>query len=351
MIDTNCVGCGQCAAVCPTGALTVKNEVDKMWNMIFDPSKKTMVQIAPAVRVGIGEEFGIPATQNAIGKIVTALKRMGVDYVFDTSLTADLTIVEESNEFLNKVKTGQKLPLFTSCCPGWIKHIEKTYPEIMPQVSTCGSPMEMFGAILRKQYKDEPFYSVAVMPCSAKKMEAARPELEKDGERLIDLVITSQELIRMIKSAGLDFASLPDTEPDQPLDMYTGGGVIFAVTGGVTEAVVKRLCANGAAEEYEAEVLRKVEDFADEQRSPEDIVLSDEQQNARDDHFHYMLQTASAMPINWLRRSAIRKSSSTSWKSWLVPTAASAAADSRLLQMHARQSASPVSSMQTTRMH
>ena len=249
MIDTNCVGCGQCAAVCPTGALTVKNEVDKMWNMIFDPAKKTMVQIAPAVRVGVGEEFGIPATQNAIGKIVTALKRMGVDYVFDTSLTADLTIVEESNEFLNKVKTGQKLPLFTSCCPGWIKHIEKTYPEIMPQVSTCGSPMEMFGAVLRKQFKDEPFYSVAVMPCSAKKMEAARPELEKDGERLIDLVITSQELVRMIKSAGLDFASLPDTEPDQPLDMYTGGGVIFAVTGGVTEAVIRRVLGTTTDEE------------------------------------------------------------------------------------------------------
>ena len=249
MIDTKCVGCGQCAAVCPTGALTVKNEVDKMWDMIYDQNKKTVVQIAPAVRVGVGEAFGIPATEPTLGKIVTALKRMGVDYVFDTSLTADLTIVEESNEFLAKVKNGEKLPLFTSCCPGWIKHIEMTYPEIMPQVSTCGSPMEMFGAIIRKQFKDEEVYSVAAMPCSAKKMEAKRPELEKDGERLIDLVITSQEIIRMIKQAGIDFASLPDSEPDKPLDMYTGGGVIFGASGGVTEAVIRRVLSLGTAED------------------------------------------------------------------------------------------------------
>ncbi len=241
MLDTKCVGCGQCAAVCPTGALTIKNETDKMWKMIYDPDKKVAVQIAPAVRVGVGEAFGIPANEPVIGKIVTALKRMGVDYVFDTSLTADLTIVEESNEFLRKLKNGEKLPLFTSCCPGWIKHIENTYPDIMPQVSTCGSPMEMFGAVLRQFFKDEQIYSVAVMPCSAKKMEAHRTELEKDGERLIDLVITSQELIRMINAAGINFAALPDTEPDKPWDTYSGGGVIFGATGGVTEAGIRRV--------------------------------------------------------------------------------------------------------------
>lgn len=241
MIDTNCVGCGQCAAVCPTGALTVKNEVDKMWKMIYDTGKKVAVQIAPSVRVGVGEEFGIPASTPVIGKIVTALKRMGVDYVFDTSLSADLTIMEESAEFFEKLKNGDKLPMFTSCCPGWIKHIEKTYPEIMPQVSTCGSPMEMFGALIRQQFKGEPMYSVAIMPCSAKKMEAARPEMVKDGERLTDLVITSQELVRMIKEYGIDFANLPDTAPDDPFAPYTGGGVIFGVSGGVTEAVIRKV--------------------------------------------------------------------------------------------------------------
>lgn len=241
LIDSKCVGCGQCAAVCPTGALTVKNEVGKMWDMIYDPSKKVAVQIAPSVRVGVGEEFGLPATTNAIGRIVTALKMMGADYVYDTSLTADLTIMEESAEFFEKLKHGDKLPMFTSCCPGWIKHIEKTYPQIMPQVSTCGSPMEMFGAIIRQYFKDEPVYSVAIMPCSAKKLEAGRPELAKDGERLIDLVLTSQELVRMIKEAGIDFANLPDTAPDDPFAPYTGGGVIFGATGGVTEAVIRKV--------------------------------------------------------------------------------------------------------------
>lgn len=241
LVDTKCVGCGQCAAVCPTGALTVKNEVTKLWGMIYDKQKKVAVQIAPAVRVGVGEAFGMSPTEPVLGKLVTALKRMGADLVFDTSLSADLTIMEESAEFFDKLATGKKLPMFTSCCPGWIKHIENTYPQIMPQVSTCGSPMEMFGAVLRKYYKDEAFYSVAVMPCSAKKAEAARPELVKNGERLVDLVITSQELIRMIKEAGIDFKNLPDTEPDAPFAPYTGAGVIFGVSGGVTEAVIRRV--------------------------------------------------------------------------------------------------------------
>ena len=241
--DTDCVGCGQCAAVCPTGAITVKNEVSAMWKAIHNSSTKVAVQVAPAVRVGVGEEFGIPATVPVMGKITTALKRMGVDYVFDTSLTADLTIMEESAEFLDKLKSGAKLPMFTSCCPGWIKHVENKHPQLMPQVSTCGSPMEMFGALIRQHFaeEDEEVFSVAAMPCTAKKAEAQRPELVKDGEKLVDLVITTQELVRMIKEAGIDFVNLPDTEPDAPFAPYTGAGVIFGVTGGVTEAVIRHV--------------------------------------------------------------------------------------------------------------
>jgi len=241
LVDTKCVGCGQCAAVCPTGALMIKNDIPDMWKALHDSGKKVAVQIAPAVRVGVGEEFGIPASTPVIGKIVTALKRLGADYVFDTSLTADLTIMEESAEFINKLQTGAKLPMFTSCCPGWIKHVENTYPHIMPQVSTCGSPMEMFGALIRQQYADEDIFSVAIMPCTAKKAEAKRPELVKDGERLVDLVLTSQELAMMIEEAGLNFRKLPDTEPDSPFAPYTGAGVIFGVTGGVTEAVIRHV--------------------------------------------------------------------------------------------------------------
>ena len=249
LADTDCVGCGQCAAVCPTGAIVIKNEVSKLWDAIYDPTKKVAVQVAPAVRVGIGEEFGLPASQPVMGKITTALKMLGADYVFDTSLSADLTIMEESAEFMNKLKTGAKLPMFTSCCPGWIKHVENRHPHLMPQVSTCGSPMEMFGAVLRQYYTDDELYSVAIMPCTAKKAEAARPELIKDGEKLIDLVLTTQELARMIKEAGIDFAQLPDTKPDDPFAEYTGAGVIFGVTGGVTEAVIRHVLGTITSEQ------------------------------------------------------------------------------------------------------
>ena len=244
LAETKCVSCGQCAAACPTGALTVRNEVSKMWKAIQETGTKVAVQVAPAVRVGIGEEFGIPAYVPVMGKIVSALKRLGVDYVFDTSLSADLTIMEESAEFISKLEKGDKLPLFTSCCPAWTKHVEKEHPHLMPQVSTCGSPMEMFGALIRQYYSDEDVFSVAIMPCTAKKAEAQRPELVKDGERLIDLVLTTQELVRMIKEAGIDFANLPDMEPDSPFSSYTGAGVIFGVTGGVTEAVIRRVLAD-----------------------------------------------------------------------------------------------------------
>ena len=250
--DTDCVGCGQCAAVCPTGALTVKNETREMWKMLQDPDRKVVVQYAPSVRVGLAEQFGMPADEPTTGKLVTALRRLGADVVYDTNLTADLTIMEESAEFIEKLKSGAKLPMFTSCCPGWIQHVENAHPHLMPQVSTCGSPMEMMGALIRRQFKDENVYSVAIMPCTAKKFEAARPELEKDGDRLIDLVLTTQELGKLIKEAGIDFKSLPDSEPDNPLAAYTGAGVIFGVSGGVTEAVIRRVLDDASPDTLKA---------------------------------------------------------------------------------------------------
>ncbi len=246
--NSQCVGCGQCAAVCPTGALTIKNQTAQMWDMIADPNRKVVVQYAPSVRVGLAEQFGMDPAEPCTGKLVTALRRLGVDVVYDTNLTADLTILEETAEFLEKVKTGAKLPMFTSCCPGWIQHVENKYPHLMPQVSTCGSPMEMLGALIQRQFKGEDVYSVAIMPCTAKKIEAGRPELVKDGKRLVDLVLTTQELGRMIKEAGIDFKRLPDSVPDSPLGNYTGAGVIFGVTGGVTEAVIRHVLADASPE-------------------------------------------------------------------------------------------------------
>ena len=245
---SKCILCGKCVRMC--------SEVQNIHAVDFaERGIETYIscgfdnKLADTKRVGIGEEFGMSASQPVMGKIVTALKMLGADYVFDTSLTADLTIMEESAEFMNKLKTGAKLPMFTSCCPGWIKHVENMHPHLMPQVSTCGSPMEMFGAILRQHYTDDELYSVAIMPCTAKKAEAARPELVKDGERLIDLVLTTQELAKMIKEAGIDFANLPDTEPDDPFAEYTGAGVIFGVTGGVTEAVIRHVLGTVTTEQ------------------------------------------------------------------------------------------------------
>lgn len=245
--ETNCVNCGQCAAVCPTGAITIKNQTDQFWDMLHEKKDKrrVVVQIAPAVRVALGEQFHFPKGENVLGKIVAALKRMGVDEVYDTSFTADLTVMEESNELLSRIEHGGKLPLFTSCCPGWVQYAEKMHPEILPNISTCKSPMQMMSAILRKYYdaKNDGIktYVVSIMPCTAKKYETDRPEFIHNGRKDNDLVITTRELEKMIKRAGIVFEELEEEALDMPFGLASGAGMMFGVTGGVTEAVVRKL--------------------------------------------------------------------------------------------------------------
>lgn len=246
---TNCVSCGQCRAVCPTGALTIHHNMTEVWQALGDKNTRVVAQIAPAVRVAVSEEFGLPKGENSMGKIVAALHRMGFDEVFDTTYSADLTIMEESAEFLSRVKKGEKLPLLTSCCPAWVKFVENEYPNFKPNVSTCRSPQGMFSAVLKEYYRDEAHaqgkktFVVSIMPCTAKKMEAERPDSYTHGEKDTDLVLTTTELIRMIDAHGINFETLPSEACDMPFGIGSGGGVIFGVTGGVTEAVLRRLTA------------------------------------------------------------------------------------------------------------
>ena len=245
MAKSECINCGQCAQVCPTGALQIKPEIDEVLADVHNPEKVTVVQIAPAVRVAIGEEFGLPAGVDSTKKIVTALKKIGVDYVYDTCFTADMTIVEEATEFVQRLTTGGVFPMFTSCCPAWIKFAETYYPKLLNNLSSCRSPQGMFGGVVReampgltgKDNKD--IVSISIMPCTAKKFEARRDQFKHDGKSEIDHVLTTQELAEMIRNAGIDLASLEDTELDAPFGMYTGGGVIFGATGGVMEAVLR----------------------------------------------------------------------------------------------------------------
>lgn len=242
--ESTCVGCGQCAAVCPTGAITIKRHVNKVWSMLDDENVKTVVQIAPAVRVALGKELGLAEGENGMGKIVAALRRIGFDEVYDTSTGADLTVLEESNEFIQRLeKGGYDIPLFTSCCPAWVQFCEKKYPEMLPHVSTCRSPMQMFASIIKEQSRlsSRDCVHVAVMPCTAKNFEAAREEFTRDGNPNVDYVITTQELIQMIKNAGIVFSELEPEAVDMPFGTMTGAGVIFGVSGGVTEAVLRRI--------------------------------------------------------------------------------------------------------------
>lgn len=247
MDETKCVGCGQCRAVCPTGALTIHEQVADVWHALSDKETRVIAQIAPAVRVAIGESLGLGKGVNAMSKVVAALHRMGFDEVFDTTYTADLTIMEESAEFLDRVAKGEKLPLLTSCCPAWVKFVENEYPELTENISTCRSPQQMFSAVIKEYYrnpektKGKKTFVVSIMPCTAKKGEAERPGSYTYGEKDTDAVLTTEELIRMIKSFGIRLDMIDGEACDVPFGIGSGGGVIFGVTGGVAEAVLRRL--------------------------------------------------------------------------------------------------------------
>lgn len=243
--EVACINCGQCIAACPTGALTEKDATKEVWAALNDPDKYVVFQTAPAVRVAIGEEFGLPIGTRCTGKMVAAIRRLGADKVFDVDFAADLTIMEEGTELLNRINNGGVLPMITSCSPGWIKYCEYFYPDFIPNLSTCKSPNQMQGAVTKtyfaKQNDLDPrdIYVVSVMPCTAKKFEIARPEFGRDGYRDVDANLTTRELARMIRQAGLDFVHLPDEEFDDMLGESSGAGVIFGVTGGVMEAALR----------------------------------------------------------------------------------------------------------------
>ena len=247
LAETTCVGCGQCAQACPTGAIVVKNNISNVWKILDDPTIKVSVQVAPAVRVALGKELGTAPGENAMGKIVAALHRMGFDEVYDTSTSADMTVIEEAEELAQRLAEGKaEMPMFSSCCPAWVRYCENRYPELMEHVSTCKSPMQMFSAVIREKDRnsERKCMHVAVMPCTAKKFEAVRDEFKVDGKPDVDYVLTTQELVRMIKEAGILFRDIEPEAPDMPFGTMTGAGVIFGVTGGVTEAVLRRLAAD-----------------------------------------------------------------------------------------------------------
>jgi NADH-quinone oxidoreductase subunit G len=263
LADVECVGCGQCASVCPTGALVPQSQIEDVLTALADPKKTVVVEVAPAVRVGLGECFGAAPGDPVMGRMVAALKRIGFDQVYDTTFAADLTVLEEGQEFLGRAAAGERLPQFTSCCPGWVQFAEQYYPELLPNLSSCRSPQQMFGSLVKEMLPQKlgidrkDIVVVSIMPCTAKKFEARRPEFAVDGVREVDFVLTTQELARMIDSAGLRFNELPPESLDMPFGFGTGAGVIFGVSGGVTEAVLRF-----AAEKITGKTLGSV-DFND----------------------------------------------------------------------------------------
>ena len=243
--DVPCVSCGQCIVVCPTGALTEKDDTDKVWAALADPTKHVVVQTAPSIRATLGEAFGMPIGTNVEGKMVAALRRLGFDKVFDTNFGADVTIVEEANELVERVKNGGVLPMITSCSPGWVKFAEYYYPDLLPHLSSCKSPQQMFGGILKTYYAEKngidpkDIVSVSIMPCTAKKFEIGRDDQDAAGLADVDIALTTRELARMIDRAGIKFPYLPDEEFDSPMGEDTGAAVIFGATGGVMEAALR----------------------------------------------------------------------------------------------------------------
>lgn len=247
LADTDCVGCGQCRVVCPTGAITVRTNVTEVWDAIADPNIRVVAQIAPAVRLAVGDKFGLPKGTNAMGKLVAAMRIMGFDAVYDTNFGADLTIVEESKELAERLEKNENLPLFTSCCPGWVKFCETKYPEFAGNISSCRSPQGMFSAVVKDYFAEadkeegKKTFVVSVMPCTAKKAEIKRPDNFTDGRQDTDSVLTTIEIIRMIRQAGIKFEELEGEAPDMPFGVASGAASIFGVTGGVTEAVLRHL--------------------------------------------------------------------------------------------------------------
>ena len=260
LAETDCVNCGQCAAYCPTGAITIRHNRTQVWEALSDPDIRVVAQIAPAVRVAVGDAFGMKEGTNVMGILVGVLHRMGFDEVYDTTFSADLTIMEETEEFLNRIQHGGKLPLLTSCCPAWVKFVGDQFPEYQEHVSTCRSPQGMLSAVVKEYFRDpannpgnKKTIMVSIMPCTAKKMEAERPNSYTKGEKDTDYVLTSVELIDMIRTSGIDFENMEPEASDIPFGFGSGGGVIFGVTGGVTEAVIRRLSAG-----HDKETLNRI---------------------------------------------------------------------------------------------
>ncbi|MDD3298137.1 MAG: NADH-dependent [FeFe] hydrogenase, group A6 [Firmicutes bacterium] len=266
--EVNCINCGQCIINCPVGALREKDDTEKVWGALADPDKYVILQTAPAVRVALGEEFGMPIGTRVTGKMAAAARRLGFDRIFDTNFSADLTIMEEGMELLDRIKNGGKLPLITSCSPGWVKFCEHNFPELLDNVSSCKSPQQMMGTVIKTYFAEknninpEDIYVVSVMPCTAKKFEAQRPEFVKDGCPDVDVVLTTREFASMIKQANIDFVKLEDQDFDNPLGESTGAAVIFGATGGVMEAALRtvyEVVTGKALESIDFEGVRGIE--------------------------------------------------------------------------------------------
>jgi NADH-quinone oxidoreductase subunit G len=262
--NVKCINCGQCIHVCPVAAIKEQTSISEVWKAIADPEKVVIVQEAPSIRVALGEELGLPAGTLVTGKMHASLKKLGFDFVFDTNFTADLTIMEEGSELVKRIKGGGVLPMFTSCCPGWVKFAEHFYPEFLPNLSTCKSPQQMFGSLSKTYFAKtanidpSKIVSVSIMPCTAKKFEAQRPEMNSSGFRDVDYVLTTREIARMIREAGIDFANLPDAQPAELMGSYTGAGTIFGATGGVMEAALRTAYKLITGKELEAIDIKPV---------------------------------------------------------------------------------------------